>query len=411
MTPYETTTCCRVCGAAVFEILSFGDTPLADRLLPAGADPDAAPLTPLTLLGCAGCSLVQIRETVPPSILFEHDYPYFSSVSPALRRHFAEAAASLLSQGRGGRGAFVVEAASNDGCLLRHFAHAGARVLGVDPAAAPVSSARTLGIETRETYFGLSTAQEIVETHGPADLFLANNVLAHTPDVLDFVKGVAALLKDDGLAVFETPYLLDLLEKCEYDTIYHQHVFHYSVQSVEFLLARAGLHLNRVERLAIHGGSLRLFVSRSASPRPTVEHLLVLERELHLHTADAYAAFVAQALQNRTELAALVRVLKGRGRKIAAYGAAAKGTMRLSFCSLGRAELDYVVDLNVFKHGKVMPGSGLPIVTPDALLDDPPDDLLILAWNFADEIMAQQAAYAAKGGRFIVPAPQLRVIG
>lgn len=406
---HEVVNTCRVCGGQIFQILSYGLSPLADRLMPSEAKPDDALFAPLTLMGCSNCELVQIRETVPPTVLFESDYPYFSSISPALSDYFAKSAGTLLGQDIGNNGSFVVEAASNDGYLLKHFKAAGAKVLGVDPAIEPVTHARNQGIETWNTYFNTKTAKQIVDRYGHANLFLANNVLAHTPYVVDFVKAIKLLLREDGLAVIETPYLIDLLAGCEFDTVYHQHVFYYSVKSLDYLFNSCGLYIHDVKRTWVHGGSLRLRVSpKKPANNARVDELRELESSKNLVQAMAFKSFLSHVQMGTDQLTQHILDLKQKGRRVAAYGAAAKGTVRLAFCGLDYQHIDYVVDLNTFKQGKLMPGSAIPIVGPEVLKASPPDVLLILAWNFSDEIMSQQTAYSEAGGRFIIPAPEFQ---
>jgi SAM-dependent methyltransferase len=403
---------CRSCGGErLTPALDLGLAPLADRLLTAEMLDTGDLAAPLTLVVCSDCALAQIRETVDPTVLFCNDYPYFSSVSKSLLEHFGASAAAILRERKLGAQSLVVEAASNDGYMLADFKAAGCRVLGIDPASGPVAAARARGIETLETFFTKDLAADL-RTREPAGaaVFLANNVLAHVPDLNGFVAGIRAVLADDGVAVIECPYVVDLVDHCEFDTIYHQHLCYFSVTALDRLFARHGLSLNRVDRTAIHGGSLRLFVEPRPTARPTVERLLALEQERGFDRLDAYTNFASRVMNVRTALRALLSDLKADGASIGGYGAAAKGTTMLAYCGIGRETLDFVADKNTFKQGKFLGGNHLPIVPASALLERQPDYVLILAWNFAAEIMHEQAEYARRGGRFVVPIPEPKVV-
>lgn len=402
---------CRSCGAGgLLPVLSLGNLPLSDGFLRADELDRPEPRFPLDLAFCPACGLVQILETVPPEILFGQDYPYFSSVSATLLAHSKAHVAERLRELPRGPDTLVVELASNDGYLLQFYREAGVRVLGIDPAPGPVAAAREKGIETIEAFFGRALARDLVALGRRADLVHANNVLAHVADLHGFLDGIRLVLKDEGRAVVEVPYLRDLVEKLAFDTIYHEHLCYFSVSAVDRLVRPHGLFLTRVERVPIHGGSLRLFLTREDRPDATVGAILADEKAIGLDRYDFLAGFAARVERLRADLRALLRELKGAGKRIAAYGAAAKGTILLNACELGPELLDWVADKNPFKQGRWVPGVRLPIVPPARILEDRPDHLLILPWNIAPEVMAQEAAFRRAGGRFVLPVPVPEVI-
>ena len=402
---------CRSCGGADLSVfLSLGNLPLSDGFLAESKLGEQEPLYPLDVAFCPDCALVQILETVPPEKLFDADYPYFSSFTDSLLRHSQHNVAERIDERELGPQSLVVELASNDGYLLQYYQARGIAVLGIDPAPGPVEAARNKGIESLLAFFGHELAVELVAQGKRADVIHANNVLAHVADTNGFVRGIATLLKDDGVAVIEAPYVKDLIDHGEFDTIYHEHLCYFSVTALKNLFERHGLFLNRVEPLAIHGGSLRLFVAKHASPTPSVLEYLHNEHQLGLDRLDYFADFSARVGQIRSELATLLQDLKRRKARIVGYGAAAKGTIMLNYVGIGRDTLDFVVDRNVHKQGRYVPGVRLPIAAPERVLAEQPDYVLILPWNFKDEIMTQQAEYRRRGGRFIVPVPRPSIL-
>ena len=404
---------CRSCGAPDLPlILSLGRTPLANALLTPEqlAAPEAR--YPLDLVFCPQCTLVQITETVPPEILFG-TYAYFSSFSDTMLRHAATLAERLTARRQLGADSLVVELASNDGYLLQYYQQAGIPVLGIEPAANIAQVANERGIPTLCEFFGQAVAQRLRDEGRRADVIHANNVLAHVADLNGVVAGIALLLKDEGVAVIESPYVKEMLDQTEFDTIYHEHLCYYSLTALDRLFRRHGLIIHDVERLPIHGGSLRIFAGlATAHPpiSPTAADLLRAEQGWGVDRFATYQGFGQQVEQLKGQLIQLLTDLKHAGHRLAAYGAAAKGSTLLNYCGIGAETLDFVVDRSTYKQGHYMPGMHLPIYAPSKLLEMMPDYVLLLTWNFADEIMAQQAAYRRRGGKFIVPVPVPRVV-
>jgi SAM-dependent methyltransferase len=411
MTDPPDTSRCRSCGGENLRVfLSLGNMPLSDGLLTADALQREEPRYPLDVAFCPDCTLVQILATVPPEQLFGADYPYFSSFTDSLLEHSAANVAARIEERRLDGKSLVVELASNDGYLLQYYRERGIPVLGIDPALGPVAAARARGVETLQAFFGRELAIQLATNGRQADVIHANNVLAHVADTNGFVSGIGTLLKEDGVAVIEVPYVKELIDHGEFDTIYHEHLCYFSVTALAELFRRHRLSLNRVEPLAIHGGSLRLFVEKRERQDRSVAGYLQAERQAGLDRFDYYAGFSARVARIRSDLVALLARLKREGARIAGYGAAAKGTILLNYAAIGREMLEFVADRNVHKQGRYMPGVRLPIVAPARILEEQPDYLLILPWNFKDEIMEQQAEYRRRGGRFIVPVPEPVVI-
>ena len=408
----DTLPSCRSCGSEGLKpFLSLGKTPLADALVKPEAVDEPEERFPLDVAFCPDCALVQILEEVPAQKLFVDNYLYFSSFSDHLLRHAREHALGLIASRGLGRDSLVVELASNDGYLLRNFVEAGVPVLGIDPAPDQARVANENGIPTLQEFFGTGLAERLVAEGKRADVIIANNVMAHVPALNDFVAGMARLIADDGLITVENPYVRDLVRHREFDTIYHEHFCYYSCTSVDNLVRRHGLYLNHVEYFPdLHGGTLRWHIAPREDVSDTVKAYLAAEAEEGLTSFEYYADFGTAVEQITSSLLDLLRSLRAEGRTIAAYGAAAKGATLVNSVGIGRDLVEVVVDRNVHKQGLHMPGTHQPILDPSALLERKPDYVLLLAWNFADEIRQQQAAYEQAGGRFIVPVPQPRVL-
>lgn len=403
---------CRSCGAPdLAEFLTLGETPIANALVDPATAPATDPQYPLSLGFCANCSLVQLTHELPAEIIFGADYPYFSSFSDALVKHSTEHVDALVEQRSLGRDSFVVEVASNDGYLLRRFHDHGVPVLGVEPTRGPAAAARAAGVATVEAFFDATLAAQLRAEHGPADVVIANNVMAHVPDLNGFVEGMAILAGDHGIVQVENPGLRYLLEHVEFDTVYHEHFCYFSTLAVQGVFARHGLTLLDVEHFPnLHGGTLRWTGSRHGTSSPAALRFLSEERGLGLDDAAAYADFGSRVAANQAELTAMLHRLRAEGATIAAYGAAAKGATLLNSSGLDHTVIDFVVDLNTHKQGKLMPGARIPVLAPSELLERRPDYVVLLAWNFRDEIMAQQEPYRAAGGRFIVPVPRPEIL-
>jgi SAM-dependent methyltransferase len=405
---------CRNCAAPLREVFAdLGRMPLANSYLTASALRAPEPTYPLVARLCTACLLVQVDDVVPPGAIFS-DYAYFSSYSAAWVEHARRYAEAMLYRLRLGPTSEVVEIGSNDGYLLRHFVAAGIPVLGVEPAANVAAVAIEKGLATEIAFFGEATAKRLAADGHCADLIAANNVLAHVPDLNDFVAGFKRLLKPQGVATFEFPHLLRLIGQVQFDTIYHEHFSYFSLLTAERVLARHGLRVFDVEELPTHGGSLRLFVGHDAAGQPEGAGLRAVraaESTARLSEPVGYQGFQARVDLVRDGFLSFLDDAKRKGRRIAAYGAAAKGNTLLNYCGLGTDRIAYVVDRNPHKQGRFLPGSHLPILGPEAVFETKPDDLVILPWNLADEIVQEMADIRAWGGRFVIAVPEIRIVG
>jgi len=400
---------CRICDAPELDlILDLGEQPLANSFLTSGSGALHEPMFPLELCRCGSCGHIQLSVTVPPEVMFR-DYIYVSGTSTTIPAHFAAYAARVAERFLPSDAPLVVEVGSNDGTLLKAF-RKSVRALGVEPARNIAALARAQGVETIAEFFNEELADRIVASHGKAQAMIANNVIAHINDLKGFARAVASLLAADGVLIAEVPYLPDLVDQLAYDTIYHEHLSYFSVHAMKRPFADAGLTLFDVERVPVHGGSIRVFVGRGRATTANVERLEAMEAARGLHEMAAYREFASRVARQRERLLNLLRGLKADGRRIAGYGAPAKGNTMLNYCGIDDRLVEYIVDKSPLKQGHLTPGTHLPVLDVGTLSSDRPDYALLLAWNFASEIVAQQGEFLDGGGKFILPIPEPKVL-
>ena len=409
-----TTPQCRFCKALlVTSLVDLGYQPLSNNYLPPDRLLTPEPFYPLHARVCESCWLVQVDDVESPAEIFAADYAYYSSYSTSWVEHALRYAEKMTARFSITTQSLVAEVASNDGYLLQHFVRAGVPVLGIEPAAGCAAAAREKGVRSEEVFFGKASAEELASRYCRADLIAANNVLAHVPDISDFVSGFAGLLKPAGVATFEFPHLLRLMADKQFDTIYHEHYSYLSLLAVERIFAANGLMVFDVEELPTHGGSLRVYAQLAGAGRAQehgVAKVRADEQAAGLNTAAAYRAFAARVEKVRVAARQFLDAANRDGKTVVAYGAAAKGNTLLNYCGIGPNRISYVVDRNPHKQNKAMPGSHIPILDPDAIARTRPDYLLILPWNLKDEITAQMAAVRDWGGKFVVFIPEPTVL-
>ena len=404
---------CRHCGHDLtLKLIDLGASPVANDYVDPANYAKAEPFYPLETFVCRECRLAQTRDLLAASDIFRADYAYFSSHSTSWLEH-ARVYVEDMVQRFGLRPASRhVEIASNDGYLLQYSLKKGISCLGVEPCESVALAARDKGIETRIEFFGRATANKLGEEGWSADLITANNVLAHVPDINDFVGGIKILLAPQGVATFEVQHLLTLMQRHQFDTIYHEHFSYLSLIAGLRIFAKAGLRVFDVELPETHGGSIRFFVCHeqaSHAESPNVAYVLARERAYGLHDDAIYVAWNEQVKETKRALLELLISLKRDGKKIAGYGAPAKGVTLLNYCGVRTDFLDFTVDRAPSKQGRYMPGVRIPILPPEAIVEARPDYVLILPWNIKNEIKAQMAEIRSWGGRFIVPVPKATI--
>ncbi len=404
---------CRFCAAPLSHVfVDLGMSPLCETFLLPDELNRMEPFYPLKVWVCERCFLVQLQEYVSPAEIFT-EYAYFSSYSSSWIRHardYTEVAIGRFGLGSRSR---VVEVASNDGYLLQHFVERGVPVLGVEPAANVARAAVEKGVPTVVKFFGRRTAEELAAEHGRADLIVGNNVLAHVPDINDFVGGLKILLDPRGAITMEFPHLWRLIEENQFDTIYHEHFSYLSFSTVRAIFEAHGLRLFDVERLSTHGGSLRVYACHAEDGRkaePRVEELLAAERAAGFGSLERYLSFAPRVEETKRALLEFLIEARSAGRRVAAYGAPGKGNTLLNYCGIRSDFVDYAVDRNPYKHGRFTPGTHIPIHAPEKIRETRPDLILILPWNLKDEVVEQLAYVREWGGRFVVPIPRVAVI-
>lgn len=405
---------CRFCSAPLsVTMVDLGSTPWSNSFLAPTPESIANERAfPLKVMVCMACGLAQTTATVPADEIFTDGYAYLSSYSSSWLSHASNYASAMTSRFGLSSDSQVVEVASNDGYLLKNFVEKGIPVLGIEPAANAARIAESYGVRSRVCFFGQAKAVELREEGFAADLIAANNVLAHVPDIADFTAGFAELLKPDGVATFEFPHLLRQIEGLQFDTIYHEHYSYLSLQAVERVFSHSGLEVFDVEELSTHGGSLRVYAQRRGAGReltPSVTAIRMREASIGLDTPEPYRQFAQAVERIRADFLAFLRQAHSAGKSVAAYAAAAKGNTFLNYCGVNATEVQFVVDRNELKQGRLMPGSHIPILSPTALAERRPDYVLILAWNLAEEIRSSERAIADWGGRFVTAIPEIRI--
>lgn len=406
---------CRGCAAPLtLPLIDLGTSPPSNAYLRPDQLEKAEQWVPLKVQVCQSCWLVQTEDYTSAESLFDADYAYFSSFSSTWLNHAERYVAEMVERFGLTTESRVVEIAANDGYLLQYVAKRGIACLGVEPTRSTAQAAREKGLEIREVFFGRATATQLMEDGWAADLMAANNVLAHVPDISDFLGGFAVLLKPAGVATFEFPHLLTLMQGAQFDTLYHEHYSYLSLTAVQLLCERNGLEVFDVSELPTHGGSLRVFVQRADGPRrvlePAVQRVLNVELAAGMKTPEYYSTLAPAAERIKHDLLRFLLQAKADGKRVVAYGAAAKGNTLLNYAGVKPDLLAWVADANPHKQGKFLPGSRIPVVAPERLAIEKPDYVLVLPWNLLDEVSVQQAHVREWGGRFVIAVPELTVL-
>lgn len=405
---------CRFCENALsHSFTDLGMSPPSNRYLRADQLKEMEPFFPLHAYVCDKCFLVQLEQFHTPEEIFASEYAYFSSYSESWLKHAREYCEKMQGAYNLNKSSLVIEIASNDGYLLQNFVRAGIPCLGIEPAANVAKVAVEKGVPTRVEFFGTAIAKKLSAEGKQADLLLGNNVLAHVPDLNDFVAGLKILLKPSGVITFEFPHLLQLMQQNQFDTIYHEHFCYFSLLAIDKVFAKHGLTIFNAEELPTHGGSLRIHATHSGERpiAPSFEAVMKKEKSYGLDKGATYDRYADQVKETKRKLLAFLCDAKAKGKKIVAYGAAAKGNTLLNYCGVRGDFLDYVVDLNPHKQNMFLPGTHIPIYAPDKIKETKPDIVLILPWNIKDEVVKQMSFIKEWGGQFAVPIPEAKIIG
>ncbi|MCW9023540.1 MAG: class I SAM-dependent methyltransferase [Gammaproteobacteria bacterium] len=406
---------CRVCkNTDLTTYLDLGNMPLVNSYVTADDDEKPCDRYPLAINYCPECSMSQLSIVVDPSIMFKN-YFYRSSISQTFVNHCAEYAENSARRFSFRESDLVVDIASNDGACLREFKKQGVKVLGVDPAENLAKIAIESGVPTVAKFWNADTAKQLLADHGKAKMITAMNVFAHVDDLDSFLTGVNTLLDDDGVFAIECPYMFNFMTNTEFDTTYHEHLSYFLLKPIKHLVERHGFEVFDVMTMNIHGGSIRVYVKKKTSKAwdicyQNIDKLLLMEEETGFHKLNTYMHF-SEAVKNiKEDMVNLIRSLKAEGKKIAAYGASAKGNILSNYCGLGKSDIDYIIDDTPEKQGYLAPGHHIPIVAFEQLKKDPPDFLILLAWNFSHELMNKTSAYQGEGGKYIIPIPQVKIV-
>lgn len=408
---FKRRTDCRICGSKkLHKFLSLGPTPLANSYLKETQLNENEFTFPLDVYFCSNCHLVQLLDVVSPKLMFKN-YAYLTSASNPMVVHFTNMAKYVLQNLNTNKNSLVVDIGSNDGTLLQCFSKLDFQTLGVEPASNIAQLAEKKGIRTINEFFNEKCAIKIRDEYGAADIITGTNVFAHVDDLEGILRGVSHLLSEDGFFIVEVPYLLNLLDNLEFDTIYHEHLSYYALHPLVYLFRKFELEVVDVKQTPIHGGTIRVFVQRFPKKRSkNVDQLLLMEQEAKLHDLDTYIKFANNVILVKERLVKLLKTLKNDGAKITAYGATAKGNTLLNFCNIGANILDYISDTTPLKQECYTPGMHIPIVSEDKFHKSPPDYALLLAWNYADEILQKEMYYRENGGKFILPLPEPKIV-
>ena len=402
---------CRVCGSEkLHKFLSLGPTPLANSFVTKDQLGEEEPHYPLDVYFCDNCQLVQLSDIVSPELLFR-EYAYVTGSSKPMETHFTGLVEDVIENFKIRKDSLVIDIGSNDGTLLQCFSQFGPGVLGVEPASNIARLAGTKGIPTVNEFFDEDCAVKILKEYGRVDVITATNIFAHVDNLESVICGVNHLLTNDGVFVIEVPYLLNLLKNIEFDTIYHEHLSYFAVHPLVYVFRKFGMEVVDVKQIPVHGGSIRVFVQRSPKQQsPNVTKLLLMEREANLDSLRTYMQFAESVTSVKKKLVKILKTLKDKGARITGYGATAKGNTLLNYCKIGTDILDYISDTTPFKQGCYTPGMHVPIVPEEKFHEDPPDYTLLLAWNYAKDILQKESKYRQNGGKFILPIPEPEVI-